>query len=68
MFVGKKNKFSFFLEIGIILSEQVFKNNPPFELSNSYGVSDECRKDSKKFVASLKNIQLWALQSECNSI
>ena len=38
--------------------------NPIFQLSNNGDVSDECRKDSKKFVASLKRIELWALKSE----
>ena len=56
--------FHIFLEIGTIVSGKFLKNNPPFELSNVHGVSEECRKDSEKFVASLKKIELWALQSE----
>lgn len=48
----------------MIISGQILKHNPPFELSNIHGVSDECRKDSEMFVASLKRIEFWALQSE----
>lgn len=47
-----------------ILSEKYLKLHRPFDLSQLPTISPECRKNSHKFLESLKNFELWALKCE----
>lgn len=45
------------------LAPKIAQYQKPFLLSNE-GVSEECKKDSMKFLAALKRADLWALKSK----
>lgn len=46
------------------LARRLFQANPPFDLSRFKGISEECRKDSRKYIEDLMKFKLWALKSK----
>lgn len=39
----------------------------PFDMSLTPEVSQNCQQESKEFINSLKNFELWALKSMCRN-
>ena len=49
-----------------VLSQRLLNIEAPLDFSKIKEVSKSCRKDSRRFINSLKNFDFWALQSECH--
>lgn len=56
-------KKNFSLDYIKLLAPKILQHQKPFLLSGD-SVSEQCRKDSAKFLTALKRFDLWALKSE----